>query len=562
MSDISQLEQLIHLGHYARARNLGNELLTTDTSLRMKQLYALSLSKSGAPEAALNYLEPIARANADDAETNGILGGIYKELFKKNQSTKYAGLSRDTYEKNFAVTKSYYTGINAATMSMLAGQTRRGKEIAQEVLSILKDPDNDFWEAATQAEAFLLVKERAKSEQAFRRVREMASTDWGKISSVYNQLWLLNHYVPVPTEILRLFSPPVVMSFTGHMIDHPDRPFPRFPASIEKQIKDAIANAIRTLNAKVGYCSVACGADILFAEAMEEHGGEVNLYLPFRKEDFITSSVSFAGDHWVERFNRLVEKHSVTMVTPDAYENHPDLFNLTTGILFGLSCLRSVSSHKEPHLLTVLSERDPSRRTGGVRETLQLWPYPKNRMSINPDQYVPEVPGASGVSASQQADSTHRPVLYLVCCDLGTDEKQKAAVLQELYESGTPPSAVDVRDGYLVAGFRTIFRAMDFSTFAMKTFVKPFRQESTIRVSFHVAPIAIGENINQSLSGDAITTLTNLHVITLPGSYYATSMFAAVLALEPKKYSFYYVDTIPAGAAKDLDIFRVIAAGS
>ena len=64
----------------------------------------------------------------------GILGGIYKELFKKNQSPKYAVLARDTYAKNFEITKNYYTGINAATMSTLAGQGQRGKEIAKQVL--------------------------------------------------------------------------------------------------------------------------------------------------------------------------------------------------------------------------------------------------------------------------------------------------------------------------------------------------------------------------------------------------------------------------------------------
>ena len=129
MTDIAQLENLIYLGHYAQARTRAQDLLQTSDDLRIKQIYALSLSKSGVPEAAQEYLESITIDHPDDPETMGILGGIYKELFKKNQSSKYALLSRDTYDKNFQLTKNYYTGINAASMSTLAGQARRGRRL-------------------------------------------------------------------------------------------------------------------------------------------------------------------------------------------------------------------------------------------------------------------------------------------------------------------------------------------------------------------------------------------------------------------------------------------------
>ncbi len=570
MTDIAQLEKLIHLGHYARARNLAQELMTTQSDLRIKQLYALSLSKSGVPEAAMEYMEKIAREHPDDTETMGILGGIYKELFKKNQSTKFATLSCETYDKNFQLshetydnnfkaTKSYYTGINAATMSMLAGRARRAKEIAQEVLTLLTNPETDFWEAATQAEAYLLLKERTKAEQSYRHARTLAGTDWGRVNSVYNQLWLLNHYIPVAKEILHLFSPPVVVSFTGHMIDHPHRSSPRFPASIEKEMKNAIGSAIRNLNAKIGYTSLACGADILFAEAMEEEGGEVNLYLPFRQEDFIESSVRFAGEQWVERFLRLVNKHKVTFLTEEEYDNHPDLFNLTTGILFGLSCLRSAANAKEPTLITLMSDRDSSRKVGGVRETLELWPYPKNRVVINPDLFVPDTGGKTeSIGASQQPASVNRPVLYLVCCDLGADEKQTATLVEELESSVTPPAAVEIGADRLIAGFTSVFSAMAFCHFVVRTLKNPFQQKDTFRISLHVGPVRISGPGKQTLAGDTITILEKLHAITLPGFICATSMVAAILALEPKKYTFDYIDTVPSeGSAKELDVFKV-----
>ena len=555
MSDIAQLESLVHLGHYARARNLAHELLSKTDDLRAKQLYALSLSKSGVPEAAQEYLEGVAKDHPDDPETMGILGSIYKELFKKNKSPKFATLSRDTYEKNFQLTKSYYTGINAAAMSMLAGQARRGKEIAAEVLTILKNPEYDFWEAATQAEAYLLLKERPKAEESYRHARSMASTDWGKVSSVYNQLWLLKHYLPVPAGLLTLFSPPVVVSFTGHMIDRPGRPSPRFPASIEPEIKRDIQAALRKINAKIGYCSLACGSDILFAEAMEEEGGEVNLFLPFRLEDFVESSINFAGQQWVDRFHRLVNKHPVTYLTQEGYENHPDLFNLTAYILFGLSALRSSASHGEPTLLMVLSERDLSKRMGGVRDTLSLWPYPKNRVTINPDIYVSDNRETEGSTAREISE---RPVLYMVCCDL-PDEKVKATLLENMDVSSIPPVVFEVKEKQLIAGFKTILGAMEFCDLIAKVSVWPFQQKNTVRISMHVGPVRIDPlKIEQPLTGTSIVALERLHSMTIPGSIYTTAFVAAILALDVDKYSFDYVDTLTAGEnSKDLDIFKV-----
>lgn len=555
MSSVSNLENLITKGHYAQARILAEELLRTDSNTRIKQLYALSLSKSGVPEAARDYLESIVGDQASDPETIGILGSIYKELFKKNQSPRYAILARDTYYRNFELTKNYYTGINAATMSSLAGQSKRGKEIAQEVLSLLKNTEHDFWEVATLGEAFLLMKERSKADEAYRRAIKLAGTDWGRINSVYNQLWLMNHYLPVPADIIKAFRPPVVVAFIGHMIDHPDRSFPRFPPSIENEIKNGLLNAIKTLNAKIGYCSLACGGDILFAEAMEEAGGEVNLFLPFTKTDFIEASVRFAGEGWVERLERLLDKYPVTYVTGDAYENHPDLFLLQSNIIFGLSVLRSAASHQEPTLVSVLSERDQKKKTGGTRDTLDLWPFKRNHVNVNPDIFVPGIPATASDERTPQKTASSRPVLYLVACD--SHEDLPATFLADTEFSSLPVVAVDIRQDYLIAGFKTIFSAMEFCEWIQKAGAGKFTKRQFSRISLHACPVnVVPDSIHQELSGEGIDLIKAMHRIALPGSIYATAFAAAVLSLEKGRYSFDFVDTLPVAKGK-VDVFRM-----
>lgn len=336
---------------------------TIDT-LRVNQLLALSTSKCGSPELALEYLTPLYDRYPDDPETAGILGGIYKSIFRKQQSTKYALLSRDTYAKNFTQTGNYYTGINAATMSVIAGKAQQGRELATQVISKLESTATTSWEWATLAEAYLLTKNRDKAIAGFTKARQLIANDWGKVLSVYNQLWLLDHYMPIPKEVLRIFAPPVVVAFSGHMIDAPGRDTPRFPAAIEQQIKQSIKAALNTLNASVGYCSLACGADILFAEAMAERGGEVQVVLPFKETDFINISVAFAGSEWVQRFETLQSKHPNIILTHGGYGGNDDLFVLLGKSIFGSAILRSRSYQQEPFLLTVLSEFDLKRKEG------------------------------------------------------------------------------------------------------------------------------------------------------------------------------------------------------
>jgi tetratricopeptide (TPR) repeat protein len=561
MSDIAHLKNLISKGHYAQARIRAEELLPVNPDITLKQLYALSLSKSGLPEAALEYLESLSGDKEHDPETMGILGGVYKELFKKNQSPKYAILSRDTYNKNFELTKNYYTGINAATMSTLAGQSKRGREIAQQVLSVLKDPEHDYWEAVTEAEAYLLMKERSKAEQLYRKASKMADTDWGKIGSVYNQLWLLNHYLPVPAGILKAFSPPVITAFIGHMIDHPDREHPRFPASLEQDIKHDILNVIRTLNSKIGYCSLACGGDILFAEAMEEAGGEVNLFLPFKEADFLEASVRFAGEGWVQRFARLVDKYPVTCLTEESYDEHPDLFLLQSNIIFGLAVLRSAAHHQEPTLVSVLSERDQKRRIGGTRHTLGSWPFKKNHVNINPDIYLNNNSEVVIEQEPFQKPATDRPVLYLVACDFYSEEKWITRILTDDEFSSLPLVAMDIRNDYGIAGFKTIFTAMEFCDWILKNKTGVLQSKNLIRMSLHAGPVyVVPDQQQQKLSGPVVDVIEQVHKLTTPGSIYATAFAAAVLSLDRTKYSFDFIDTLTVADKTKLNIFRMKAA--
>ncbi len=547
---IDDIKKLIDLGRYAEAHAKAESLLRISEDLRLKQLYALALSKSGVPEEALIFMEGVYFRFPDDPESAGIMGSICKELFKKNQSNPFAIRSRDTYLKNFLATQNYYTGINAASMSAMAGQLGKSREIATQVISLIEGKETDFWALATLGEAHMLTKNKPKALEYFVQARKEAGKDWGKISSVHNQLWLLNHFLPVPNEVMKLFNPPGVVAFIGHMIDHPGRKEPRFPAAIEKEVKEEITHAIRSLNVHIGYCSLACGGDILFAEAMAEQGGEVNIFLPFKKTDFVEVSVAFAGTTWVDRFQALLDRFPVTYMSDEHYDGLDDIFAFQTKIIFGAASLRSGTYHEEPKLLSVLSDVDLRKKEGGTRDTIGLWPFPKNHTNINPSIFITSTSTTSPVSevfVPLPKKSVNRPVLYLAYIDLlavAPTEKDKIV-------KGFDEFKVEEQDAYLImepddsamlAAFRTESGVIEYVRFITGA-VKTFRNQAPYKISFHAGPVYVEAEeatATVKLSSTAVQLVKEMNKYTTSGSLFASDRFAALLGLKGNMFSVNY----------------------
>jgi hypothetical protein len=345
-----------------------------------------------------------------------------------------------------------------------------------------------------------------------------------------------------PNEILKIFSPPTVVAFIGHMIDHPSRPTPRFPASIEQHIKNSIVNSIQTLNARIGYCSLACGGDILFAEAMAEVGGEVNIFLPFSESDFIDLSVRFAGEHWVERYHALIQKFPVNYITRESYAGFDDLFSFQNRILSGLAALRSAAQHAEPTLLTVLSEVDLKRKKGGTRDTIHLWPFPQRHVNINPDIFITD---QNNDTHTQQSDlqrsklievEIERPVLYIVYANVGDlSALERERLLKQIDAKIVDESflfkSYESTDDYLLAAFDTESEVMEFVEFTIES-IKSVKRESSMRVSLHAGPVFMQESntLDKKLSGENIQLVKVMNNVSTTGSVFASEHFASLLS--------------------------------
>jgi hypothetical protein len=101
--------------------------------------------------------------------------------------------------------------------------------------------------------------------------------------------------------------------FTGHMVDAPDRPVPRFPATRVAAAARRIEAALDELGAgpeDLAFTQGAAGGDLLFAEACLARGVPLRLLLPLAESEFVAASLRpvVDGATWHARFRAVVAR--------------------------------------------------------------------------------------------------------------------------------------------------------------------------------------------------------------------------------------------------------------
>ena len=118
-----------------------------------------------------------------------------------------------------------------------------------------------------------------------------------------------------------------VVVCSGHMVDEPNRPEPRFPQELEPAVRQRIDDELEIVGAGPGtlaICGGARGADIIFGELAHERGAELRVLLALPEAEMLERSVGLPGDvgRWAERFHRLVE-HADVAIQPERLGEPP-----------------------------------------------------------------------------------------------------------------------------------------------------------------------------------------------------------------------------------------------
>jgi len=171
-------------------------------------------------------------------------------------------------------------------------------------------------------------------------------------------------------------SSPRVVVVSGHMVDAPGRPEPRFPpdqvarvaAEVREAFDDWAVDGSTTL-----ITGGARGADLLAAEAARDRGAEVRVMLALPPDEFEARSV---GTDWADRFRTALAAAEVEVI------GHPpddDVFARTNAHMIEIA--RALDP--EPHALIVWDGREGDG-PGGTRDFIAQLGYegPGERVRI------------------------------------------------------------------------------------------------------------------------------------------------------------------------------------
>ena len=529
-------------------------LLEFPESVPLRLSAALALLRAGALGEARDALEDPALAADHSEETLGLRARVLKEAWLRSGLPEDARPARDAYRQAFHTSRGPWTGINAATLSWIVGDRDDAEALAQEVLEILEQTTqaggaDPFWHAATRGEALLLLERDTEAEAAYAEAASLSGRRYASFAACRRQVRLLAEAgLPVSASLSRVLAPPTVVVFAGHMLDLPGRQTPRFPPEREKEVRQAIAAQIDALDARIGYCSAACGSDILFLEAMRARGAEVNIVLPYAQADFLSASVAFAGPEWVERFHQAIAAaDSVRFVTEESVHGDSAVFGMMGQVLRGFAFLAGQAIEASVHLLAVW-DGQPGDRIGCTADQVAHWPDPDHLHLIPLTASVS--PAASLAAVGAPAASIRRQIKTLLFADMvGYSRLQEDAMpafmfhfLSRVVQSlPHPPVFVNTWGDAIFAIMDDATSLAEYALALQEVICNTDWAEyglpaaMSVRIGLHAGPVYEGlDPITRTTNyyGSHVNRASRLEAVTVPGNVYASEQFAALLTSE------------------------------
>jgi len=317
-----------------------------DQNLPLKYQAVLALARTGAHRGAEALYKRWHLNQQSDEDYQALAGRLVKDqalLARGEQRAALARRAAQIYESVWRRTQGYYPAINAATLYLLGKRPEPAQRLARIVLDSLAtptagNPTDVYYEVASIAEAELILGHLDSLRQTLQQAARLRGDDWQLGSTTRNQLLLLCDSLSLPDDLLDPLQPPACAHFCGHIIGKDDQ-HPRFPAAQEARVRRQMEQLIAEHNIRFGFGSAAAGADLMFAEALLDAGGEIHLVLPFEQQEFVQTSVASAGPGWLSRFERCIGAaqagDTLFQATLGGYQQDNSLFTYASHIAMG-----------------------------------------------------------------------------------------------------------------------------------------------------------------------------------------------------------------------------------
>jgi hypothetical protein len=571
-------------GEYLTAFDLATEAVGVyPADLPLQYQMILALARAGATNQALQALESSRleeRSGTADVALQEDIAALRARLAKDQalavtgpERAVRAAVAAGLYETIYRRLHRSYTCINAATMWLVAGDEARAAELAQQARDLCRrsepQTDNDrYWQAATEAEAALHLGDQSGLREALDRAATHRHGQLASVAATRKQLLLICEHKGIDPSVLEPLAIPMVIHYGGHRISPSGQPG-RFAADSEAIVAQAIRAHLEYEHVGFGYGSLAGGADILFAEALLDRGGELHVVLPFATEEFKQISVEPSGESWLARFDQcLGAATSVTYATRGQYLGDDSLFDYCAKVAMGQALIRS-SFLTAPVAQVVAWDRKQPEGPAGTAVDVATWQRGGRVTHVIPVEGTAEDPARTANAASHRrlkamlfgdvkgySTLTEAEIPTFVSSLMGRlaatlDRFEDAILLQNTWGDGLYVVLRDVRAAArCTLALQETMRDLDLAEAGLP-------ESLGLRIGAHVGPVFEGWDPvmkQPAFYGTEVTRTARIEPRTPEGEVYVTDSFAALLALDDDQtMSCQYVGHIP--TAKNYGVF-------
>ncbi|WP_430386070.1 TRAFs-binding domain-containing protein [Blastomonas fulva] len=547
-----------------RGKDLGTR------SIALDYLLTRLMTELGDFEGALELYDALGLAEHGTVDSLSLKGRILKEQAFLCSGESRAQLLRqaaDVYQSVYVLSQEHYPAINAASLMMMTGQISAARVLAAKVRDAIQaSGDSDYWTLASDTEACLLLGDELAAECSATQLGDIGNVPFADRASTIRQFRRLGDCPsinqPAIARLIEALRPPPVIAYCGHMFVE--------GCDAEAQLRERIDAALDEVGTSIAYGPLACGADILFAEAVLERGGELNIVLPFREPDFIDQSVRCGGEGWVARFRACRNAaNSVVFATESAFVGDDNQFAYGTRVMMGLAEIRARQLETVAIQLAVLDDNAGAANGGniaGTRADVAFWEKlgrrsiviaagPVDRRLEFPrldiDKDAPERGAYSILFADYKGFSKlgERELPHFAAKVMGTIGEVLDDFGQEILFRNTWGDAVYV----VIASPATAARVAIVLQERLATPPPELASQDTgsamgMRIGVHHGPIYKGFDrvVKQPLwFGTEVTRTARIEPVTPTGAVYCTDAFAAMLAIDTAEaFTHHYVGRV------------------
>jgi hypothetical protein len=365
-------------------------------------------ARAGALDSAWALFESagLGRDRTDPAVLS-LKGRLLKDFALRaapQEKSEYYSTAAQAYELAGTLRPASYPLINAATLSLLAGNEVRAEQLAYQALSLVTaqpdEPETPYYRAATRAEALLLLGRHDEARAAFAEAVALAPRAWEDHASTLRQFALILAAQGRDSAWLDAHRPPRSLHFGGHM---------SFDSEVVRRehLDEKVAAVLEEENVGFGFGALAAGADIIIAEALLARGAELHAVLPGGVEAFAAVSVDPFGQAWRRRFDAvLAMAETVRPVRPLGAAPNAAMIGLADEVAMGAALMNGRRLESSAVQLLVLDSA-AGAGNGASGRSREIWAAGGWR------QRVLTAPRETPRDAPQPAAQTAEPLAVL-----------------------------------------------------------------------------------------------------------------------------------------------------